>query len=199
MGFEALEGVADEVLSSTGMDCGPVDAFLLAHLCGCVVRFGRGPSRLNGNVITVDAMASSARQQGSVAHELAHFLQLRAAEPNTEEGARYLSGALMLPRRRFDRDLRETEWHLGELRARHPNASLEMIGRRIATMRSAAVGIWDRGRLTRTVGQPSELAHEAARTAFEERRLVRFGQTEWAAPTTGGPWTRVLTIECAIS
>lgn len=202
---EALEGVARDALESTGCDDPPVDPFELADCLRIEVRANRrGGGRREGNVVYVDMRARHVRACGICAHEIAHVLLDRAREPNTEPGARYLSGALMLPRAAFDRDLRDTAWALDELRRRHPNASAEMIARRVVAMRDAVATIIDNGKVTARVVSPwledprlrrtSRWERGLADAALDSGELVRGDQLVWALPVLDGSWRRVVIV-----
>lgn len=146
------EGIARDVLEETGADDGPQDAFVLARLFGVTVRASGGClGRLDGDDAFISLRPRHERQHGALAHELGHWCLRRAQQENGERGASYLAGALMLPRARFVRDLRATGWDLFELKSLHPNASHEMIARRIAQVRPARIAIID-GRRVRVAG-----------------------------------------------
>lgn len=150
------EGIAADVLEATGCDDPPVDAFELADLCGLsIAPSGRQGAFRRGDSIFLDLKARTVRQHGLVAHELGHWSLERADEHDTEVAARYLAGAFLLPRIAFERDLGQTEWDLRRLRLRHPNASAEMIARRIVNLRDAVTSIWDDGKMARRWGSAS--------------------------------------------
>lgn len=197
------EGIATDVLDATSTSA-PVDAFVLAKRCRLEVRGGVRSSRREGNVIHIDASTRRSRQHGTIAHELGHFALERAGEPDTEPGARYLAGALMLPRRDFDRDLRQVGWQLGELQGRNPNASLEMIARRIVQMRDAVMTIVDHGKVRYRRASPWLEDPRLGRITKWERQLVddalragepvRGSALVWAVPVIDPPWERVVII-----
>lgn len=197
------EGIAADLLDATSITA-PVDAFLLAHRCNIEVRGGTRLSRREGNVVYIDATTRRVRTHGVLAHEIGHFALERAGEPDDEPGARYLAGALMLPRRDFDRDLRQCGWLLTELQARNPNASIEMIARRIVQMRDAVATIIDHGkvryrsaspwlddpRLGRITKWERALADEAVSTG----EPAQGGALVWAVPVIDPPWERVVIV-----
>lgn len=201
----AWEGIASDVLDESGCDA-PVSAYELAACCGLEVRLRRiARARLTGDVIEVSSTARPQRQHGLIAHELGHWSLQRAGADDTEDGARYLSGALMLPRRAFDRDLRETSWSIEELQRRHPNASAELIARRIVSLRDAVVSIWDEGRCTARVASAwLDEAQVGRRASRAERELVArvldHGHTEhpaelvWGVPIFDGRHRRVVVV-----
>lgn len=163
----AWEGVADELLTETGWDEPPVDAYDLAACCGVRVVDVKGPgAALHRDTIFVDRRARLVRRHGHIAHELGHWALRRGGEDDTEAGARYLAGALMLPRRAFDRDLAES-WAMERLRARHLNASVEMIARRIVALREGVATIFDNGTLKRRVVSPWVAGRFPKATSFE--------------------------------
>lgn len=201
---ETWEGIALDVLDEAGADA-PVSAFALAAACGLEVRLAPlARARMAHGVIEVSAAARPRRQHGLVAHELGHWALERAEEPDTEPGARYLAGALMLPRRAFDRDLTDTGWDLAELQARHPNASAEMIARRVTTLRDAVASIWDGGRFTARVASAWLEERVPARATTRERQLAlaTFASGEvqhpaelvWAVPVFDGDHRRVVVV-----
>jgi hypothetical protein len=202
----ALEGVAADLLEAAGCEDPPVSALELADCCGLEVRPARLlRARLRGGVIEVNVQARATRLHGLVAHELGHWALQRAGEPDTEDGARYLVGALLLPRVPFDRDLRETGWSLEELRRRHPNASAEVIARRIVQLRDAVASIWDQGRCTARVASSwLPVEHVGRKTSALERRLadrvLETARTEhpaplvWAVPMFDGAHRRVVVV-----
>lgn len=151
-----LEGIARDIHESTG-NLLPVDAFTLAQLCGVKLRAvpgAMGSLDLEAGVIRYPARARVVRQHGVIAHELGHWALAEAGEDHTHErSARYLAGALMLPREAFLRDCAGTDWDLDELRRRHPNASAEMIVVRMTQVSPACAWVWDDGAVRRRYGR----------------------------------------------
>lgn len=198
----ALEGIARDVLETTGLDTPPVDAFELAAACGLTVcRSGAPGARYARGCIWVDATVRTERQHGLVAHELGHWALDRARDRNTERAARYLAGALLLPRTAFDRDLAATRWNLVELHALHPNASYELIARRICTIRDAVAVVVDNGRVTARVDRdgwlPPELGARGWALVDEVLRTaapVNPANLCWAVPVFDGTWRRVVLV-----
>lgn len=196
-----LEGIAKEVHDRFGD--GPIDAFALAGSLGYHVRFwGKSTGLLDRSTIWVPAKARNARQHGVCAHELGHALTERAGEDARDEAAaRYLAGALMLPRERFAADLAETCWDLDELRRRHPNASAEMIVVRMTQVSEACASVWDQGALTRHYASAEWLVDLDADHALVDRVLeleapVR-GEHENAWPIFDGRDRRVVVVRRA--
>jgi len=166
----AWEGVARSVHEQTGIGA-PVDAFQLARACGLVVLPGGRRASLAGDVVRYDSQARPQRQHGLIAHEVAHYVLRLHGEDDAEAAARYTAGALMLPKPAFDRDVRAVAWNLEQLRQRHPNASAEMIARRLTQVREAVVTVLDEGRVTRRVGSPW-MPEPSRRMTTTERELA---------------------------
>lgn len=198
------EGIAADILSETGCDAPPVDAFELADCLGVEVRAsGTGRAYRRGSAVYVPVRARRERQHGTLAHELGHVCLEQAGEPDSEDGARYLSGALMLPRRAFERDLAETSWDLRSLRARHTNASAEMIARRIVNLNDAVATIFDQGKVRTRIVSPWLPERYARITRFEREladqvlstgEAVRGDELVWAFPIFSGFWRRVVLV-----
>lgn len=194
--IEDLEGIAREIHEGTG-GLLPVDAFELAELCGLTLRpWSRSCGAYAGDVIRYPGAARLARQQGVVAHELGHFALERAGMEDCEASARYLAGALMLPRAALLRDVQAVGLDLFRLQARHPNASGEMIAARLTQVMPAVAWVWDNGKLARRYG-----IDEADVSAFVDRVLaleepVLDGDTA-AWPLFDGPWRRVIVVRRA--
>jgi hypothetical protein len=198
-----LEGIAAELLSAVGLDDAPGDAFALAELCGLTVVSGAGRgARREGDVVYVDSKARRTRQHGLVAHEIGHWALERVGEnPHDEPAARFLSGALLVPRRRFDRDLRAT-WRLDELMAMHANASGELLARRIAELRDAVVTIVDNGRVRSRFSaahvyapvRMTRVERELVAEALERGHAVEGGPLVHATPLVEGAWQRVIVV-----
>lgn len=150
-----LEGIAADLHASTG-DLLPVDAFELAHLCGLELRAwsrADGSVNLESGVIRYPARARHVRKHGVVAHELGHWALHQVNEDHHAEwAARYLAGALLLPRAAFLRDAWACDWDLEELQRRHPHASAEMVVVRMTQVSPACAWVWDDGRVRRTYG-----------------------------------------------
>jgi len=183
----------------------PIDAFALARAAGLEVRLFLGGGAVLDAVagaIYVPARARLERQHGQVAHELGHWLLARAGEPDDELAARYLAGALLVPREALDRDLRARGWSLRALRERHPHASLELLARRVTQVRPATVTVVDQGRVTARAASPwlrppgpaapweVELAADAVVQGIElltDRPAV-------AAPAVADGWRRAVVV-----
>lgn len=199
----AWEAVARAVHEATGIDA-PVDARELAVACGLrLAHCGRGLALLDGDVVHYDPHARPQRQHGMIAHEVAHHVLRYHGERDTEQAARYTAGALLLPRQAYDRDLRETAWDLDQLRARHPNASAEMLARRVAELRDAVISIIDQGHVRARVGSPwmpapprklTPLERELADAALERGAAQRGGELLAAYPLIDGRNRRVIVI-----
>lgn len=201
------EGIAADILGETGCDEAPVDAFVLAGCSSLRVKpWRRSYAQLDRGrgVIRYPVDARLVRQHGLIAHEVGHWALTRARAPNTEAGARYLAGAFLLPRRIVDRDLKVMAWAMDELRAKHVNASVEMIARRITELRDAVATVIDNGRVTRRVASAwlatpglrrisrweRQLADEALRT----EQTVHGDELCYAVPVIDPPWRRVVLV-----
>lgn len=199
-----LEGIADHVLMETGCDEPPVCALETASCVGLRIvdeRHHRGHGRLSRDTIYVDMSARRVRVQGIVAHETAHHLLKIYGAPNTEPNARYLGGALLVPRREIDRDLRST-WNPLELQRRHVNASVELIAKRIVAVRDAVVSVFDNGKLRSRVAspwltvseKPSAFERELARAVFESGEAQHPDELLLAVPVFRDDWRRVVVV-----
>lgn len=198
----AWEAVARAAHEATGIGA-PVSAFDLAAAYGLVsLPRCRSGAMLDGDVVRFDGTARPSRQHGLIAHEVAHYLLRRQAEPDPEPAANYTAGALMLPRARFDRDLRRS-WDLLELRRLHHNASAEMLARRITQLRDAVVSVLDQGKLRARVASPwapmpsprlTPLERELADAALAGGNVQRESELLAAYPFFDGPHRRVIVV-----
>lgn len=205
MGWGTWEATARDLLDVTGLDSPPQDAFRLAHACGLTLVPGGGAGgSLDGDTLTYPARARSTRQHGVIAHEVGHWLLARGGEDaRTETGASYVGGALMLPRRAFDRDLASTAWGFEKLRRKHPNASAEMLARRITQLRDAVITVID-GRKQRRVASPwfddarlgrlTDWENMAADEALATGQTVHLADLCYAVPVIDGAWRRVIVV-----
>jgi hypothetical protein len=198
---EDLEGIAERVQDSTGTH-EAVDAIELAHLCGLEVVYAPGDrAHVMGRRITVGRDVRLSRIHGLVAHELAHWLLDQHGMESDEGSARYLSGALMVPRRALDRALKSVGLDLEALRPLHPNASLELLARRVTALRSAAGCVFDRGAFAwrfvtpglRGGRSPSKLERIIAERAHSTR-VALSGHDACASLAIDGDWVRVVTL-----
>lgn len=159
-----VEGIAHEAWQGTG-GLLPVDAFELAALLGVeLAAWAKADGRcdLARDVVWFPGRARLVRQHGVIAHELGHWLLHRAGEDHTQEwAARYLAGALLLPRAPFLRDVHATDWDLHALQRRHPNASAEMVVVRMTQVSDACAWVWDDGAVRRRYGAGSDEDVEA--------------------------------------
>ncbi|MBC7171640.1 MAG: hypothetical protein H5U40_04400, partial [Polyangiaceae bacterium] len=194
-----LEGIAREVWESTG-EMEPVEAFELARRCGLTLRGWMKPEgKREGATLWYPLGARHVRQQGAVRHELSHFVaEDHGLDPHNEEIARYLSGALGLPRRPFLRQLEETDIDLDVLQTLHPHVSGEALIVRATQLLPATAWVWDAGKIARVYGVPSE---EAVVAELVDRVLTleepcRDGNVR-AWPRFDGSWRRVLVVRRA--
>lgn len=205
MDVDTWEGIAADILGETGCDDGlAVDAFELAACCGLDVRTWRRPLAMLDRVdrtIWVSDRVRRERQHMSVAHELGHWALTRAGEPDSEDGARWIGGALMLPRRVLDRDLR-SGWSITRLRSRHVNASAEAIATRVTQLRSAVVTVVDQGRARKRFASRG-FEHVARTLTRRERRMIDAATEQGveiceglacATPIVDGPHRRVVLV-----
>jgi Zn-dependent peptidase ImmA (M78 family) len=204
-----LEGIAADLLDET-CTSSPVDAYALAKACEFDVKpwSGVGAKR-EGNVIKINPRARPQRRQGLIAHELGHFALERAGEPDSEDGARYIAGALRLPRRDFDRDLAQTAWSIARLRERHIHVSAMAIAVRITQLRQAVVTVvdpfgrarpwrlWSPELPERPFKRITAWERELVRGAVESEAEYRGDQLCYAFPLfdeTGHGWSRVIIV-----
>jgi hypothetical protein len=192
------------LLQRAGEPDPPVNSFAVAKALGFrVFASPMAGARLVGATIEVCAKYRRERQQFHVAHELAHVgLRWCGLEAN-ETSCDYVAGAVLLPRREFDRDLKETAWDVRALRAKHVNASAEVIARRIVTMRDAVACIFDNGKLKTRVVSPwlpegyrriSAFERSLADEVLENGATVHAGNLVWGFAVFSGNWRRVITV-----
>lgn len=159
-----VEGIAHEAWEGTG-GLLPVDAFELAGLLGVeLLTWAKadGKCDVERNAIHYPGKARPTRQHGVIAHELGHWLLHRAGEDHHAEwAARYLAGALLLPRTPFVRDCWASDWDLHHLQRLHPNASAEMIVVRMTQVSDACAWVWDDGAVRRRYGATGDESVEA--------------------------------------
>ncbi len=190
-----LEGIARDVHEQTGV-VAPVDALELAQLCGFELRpWGRAHGALVGETIRYPIKARETRQHGIVAHELAHWRLRSVGEDDADEdAARYLGGALLVPREALLADVRSLDLDLFALQSRHPNASAELVAARLTQVMPATASVWDHGKHARSYGGAD---HEAARTLVDRvlttERPERDGDLR-AWPVFDGHWRRVIVL-----
>lgn len=138
------EGVARDFQDSTGVDDPPVDANVVAYRCRLRVEHVNGPSSLDvvGRVIQVNPHQHPRHVQIDIAHEAGHYLMIRAGLRNIEVGAKYLSGALLGPRRVIDLDVEQRGWSIAALQERHSNMPALALALRITQVRDAVATIF---------------------------------------------------------
>jgi hypothetical protein len=170
----ALDATAAEVLWEVGVAEPPVDALAVADGLDLVVardyampcrgryvrlaEYNAGTSGGQGTII-LGAAERPEREHWAVAHEIGESVAYRVFErlgvafqealPATREVvANRFAGALLLPRRWFAADGRDSDWDLFALKERYDTASHELIARRMLEMRPAIViTICDLGRV----------------------------------------------------
>ena len=147
---------------------------------GRFVRLAEFEGRGGGQgTIVVGAAERPEREQWAIAHEIGESAAYRLFErlgvsfdealPNAREHvANRLASALLLPRRWFSADGRDSDWDLFTLKERYCTASHELIARRMLEMRPPVViTLCDLGRIVwrrsnATTRPPSLLAEERA-------------------------------------
>ena len=196
--WEEWEGAAGEVIAETRTSS-PVDSFALAKACHFKVRLHAGRNELRGDSIYINVRMRPQRQHGRIAHELGHFALERHGIPDSEPGARWIGGALQLPRRDYDRDLARTAWSIPSLRAKHVHVSATAIAVRITQLRDAVVSIVDPAGhkkpwrtmspwiIDRRLRKLSTWETELATAAYEAREEVRGDELCYALPLVDGP------------
>jgi hypothetical protein len=194
-----LEGIAREAWESTGSLL-PVDAFELAWALGVtVVPWRKAGGSREDDTVWYPQKARPVRQHGTVAHELGHWLlEQHRLDARDEASARYLAGALLLPRVPFLADLAATDWDLFELQRRHPNASAEMVVVRMTQVSEATAWVWDAAKLARRYGldaDDSEAAPIVDRVLELERPLAAGPVRAW--PVFDGRFRRVIVVRRA--
>jgi hypothetical protein len=162
-----MEGIALDVHRRYGFDdC--IDAFDLAGELGLSIRWDNArTSWRGGRALYIPARARIVEAHEGVAHETAHFLIDEYGAPQNEPNARRLAAALLAPRRAIDRELRRG-WNLHRVMAQHPNASAELLGRRMHELRhGSGFAVWERAvlRYRRGPAAPEERALVAAAMA----------------------------------
>jgi hypothetical protein len=202
MSYGAWEAIARRVHDETGVGA-PVDTLELAVACGLELGHRRGRATLRDGVIRYDPSLRLVRQQGQVAHETAHYVLRLHGEHDSERAVGYTAGALMLPRASFDRDLQMTEWDLEQLAKLHPNASWQMLARRVSELREAVVTVLDQGKVTTRVASPwmaepparlSPIERELVDAALESGLVQRANQLLAAYPLIDGRHRRVIVV-----
>lgn len=167
-----LEDLAASVLRDTGLTA-PINPLALADLCGLHIDTWSGRRGVVlGDTIAIKPTLPPRARAAAVAHETAHWLLQDEGLEDTEENATRLSHALLLPRKRFDTDLRVT-WNPLELQAEHVHAPASWIVRRIAQLRPAVATIIDDRRIVER--------YTTRRLAASRRRLLTEHEFELVA------------------
>lgn len=133
----------------------------------------------DGSTVFLPRKIRLERQHGLAAHEIGHFLLATAGMENSEDNARFMAGALVLSREDFADDVIRAKWDLHRLKTWHPNASFEMLARRLAQVERARVEIVDAGRRRVVVGPQTRRemrAFEIASGGY--RRVIRVGRAD---------------------
>lgn len=203
MSFRSWEANAAQLRAELGLDDVVVHPKILASRYELdVLGAGRRESCIAGGRILVDAGATHEQQAFDLAHELGHFALDRYNDEQSERGASYIAGALLLPRRSLRVALVKFGWDLDELRRHFLHASPEVIARRIADVAEAVVTITDGRRVLARVASPwlaaprgalTTIEREVLQRAVEARRRVDEGWIS-ATPYFGGAHPRVIII-----
>lgn len=193
---EELEGVALRVHGE--LDTERLDAFAIAAQLGVEVRiWAKSHGMRRGDTIFCPSpmKVRETRRQGILAHELGHWLlEAFGLDARCETSARYLAGALMLPRERFLRDMASAEYDLGQLLARYPNSSAEMIVVRMTQLSPATAWVWDHGRLARRYGlDEDDVSDYVDRVLTCEEPVIDGAIGAW--PVFDGRWRRVIVLK----
>ena len=191
-----LEGLADSVHDDLGMDS--ADALAIAEYLGLrCLPWAKSYAEISGDVIRhpIPPKTRETRMHGLVAHEAAHALMRDEGMAwRCEPSARYLAGALMLPRDPFARDMARTGWDLHALRELHPNASAEMIVVRMTQLSQATAWVWDNGRLARQYGiDEADVSEYVDRVLTVEEPVIDGAIGAW--PVFDRHWRRVIVLK----
>ncbi|MBZ0121081.1 MAG: ImmA/IrrE family metallo-endopeptidase [Sandaracinaceae bacterium] len=198
------EGAAEELLDGARLSA-PIDAFKVARACELdVVPYSGPDARLEGHVIRLNTRMRETRQHFRILHEIAHLALARHRMEDSEDGANWVAGALLLPRRAFGRDLAKTAWSLPRLRELHCNASAEAIAIRTVQLRDAVATIIDGRKVSKRLWSPwidesrlrrlTRFERELAAEALERGEEVRGDELCYAVPVIEGRWRRVIVV-----
>lgn len=193
-----VEGMAGRMLEAVEMTA-PVHPWVMAARAGYRVRMGPGslPAMTLGPTIVVPEHREE-RRAFAVLHELAHAALRNSGHDDPEGLVDAIASAVLLPREPFARDVEETRGDLDALKARHPFASYEAIGRRIVALRGGSLLVHDIGPRGKRVRQSGTLPHRTLARALvlEAHASGRpLGPPEMrAVPVRDGAWSRVLLL-----
>lgn len=204
------EGGAEEVLDSTCTSA-PVSALSLA--AATLHRLEPDPgvdeAERRGDVIVFNPSLRETRKHMRIAHELGHYTCERHGLEDTEDAARYIGGALLLPRRSMTRDLVETAWSIRRLREKHIYASATAIAIRITQLRDAVVTVFHMGmgsrrkpwrRLSpwivadRHLERPTRFERELAQRALDASVETWGDELCYALPIVEGSYKQVIVV-----
>lgn len=176
------------------------DAFALAEALGLEVRIWPKPHGMRrGDVLFCPPplKVRETRRHGIVAHELAHWLLDEfGMDARCEGSARYLAGAVMLPRQRFERDMVAVDYNLAHLRALYPNSSAEMIVVRMTQLSEVTAWVWDNGKLARQYGiDEADVSEYVDRVLTAEEPVIDGPIGAW--PVFDRHWRRVIVLKKA--
>lgn len=142
-----MEGIALDVHRRYGFT-DRVDAFDLAGELGLSIKWDAAAEAWRGGrTLYIPSRSRPVEAHESIGHETAHVLLDRYGAQQSEPNARRLGAALIAPRAAIDRELRHG-WNLHRVMAQHPNASAELLARRVHELRArSGVAVFRRERL----------------------------------------------------
>lgn len=175
--WEEWEGTAARGLA-TAMAATPVSAYVVARGNGLEIEPYDGPGAeldAGRGIVKVNPKARRVRRHGLIAHEVGHWL-LRQEKRDSERGAQYVAGAILVPGRDLSPALK-LDWSIRRIQSIHKNASAEVIAHRIVQMREqdAVAAVVDNGRLKKRIASawlPDPMTKRLAKLTPLERRLV---------------------------
>lgn len=187
------EGLAADLLEQAGCDGEYVDALELAECCGLSVKWRMGRTYIDASTLYVSPRLDGPRLHGAIAHELGHWtLQRAGLDYNDERAANYVGAALLVPRQLVMRALRVRDVSFDKLREAHPNASAELLARRIWDVSRRAVTVWDNGKPRWRKGLMDDARIVEIAT---ETRMPAASAHACAWPVVSGDWVRVVCLE----
>lgn len=192
------EGIARDLSEATANDEWGVDAFVLAKCCGFNIVASSSPRAVldeEAGEIHVDLSMHPRKLHIAIAHELGHWGQRRAGMPDTELGARYIGGGLMMPWLPMRRAARQVAWSIVKLAETHQRVSPLALAVRLAQTHDAVITAFDpRGRKrlwrypspwladARLRERPTAWERDLAREAWAAQSEVRGDELCYAVP-----------------
>jgi hypothetical protein len=197
----AWEAAALDVLEQLGRPPAPIDSLLLTLSVGLELAPTTTPAAmLVGRHVMLWPGFSPRQIRWNAAHELGHWALMQRGIADPELAADGVGRALVLPQYAFDPDV--AGWHVGELQRVHHLCSLEVIARRVLSLRDACLSIWRHGKCIRrhcSGAVPASLSRVTRFEALLAGAARRRGGVVLAAPGLVGfvddehP-TRVITL-----